>query len=90
MEFLEFKKITATEQETESKPKPPLGERLRQIRQEIVSSGEPLLDWEGVEPEKAERRGGYRENFEWDNTQLARKICSKASFKSWVRQIQRH
>ena len=34
---------------------------MRQIREEIVASGEPLLDWEGIEREKAERRGGERE-----------------------------
>jgi hypothetical protein len=64
VEFLELKKTTAAGQEAESKYKPPLGEKLRQIRQEIVASGEPLLDWEGVEREKAERRGGYREDTE--------------------------
>lgn len=64
VEFLAFKKTVATRQEAGSKPKLPLGERLQQIRQEIVVSGEPLLDWEGVEREKAERRGGYREETE--------------------------
>ena len=64
VEFLEFKKTTTARQEAESKSKPPLGERLRRIRGEIVASGEPLLDWEGVEREKAERRGGYREDAE--------------------------
>lgn len=63
VEFLEFKKTTATGQEAESKSKPPLGERLRQICQEIVASSEPL-NWEGVEREKIERRGGYREDSE--------------------------
>lgn len=37
-----------------------LGARLRQRRKEIIASGVPLLDWEGIEREKAERRGGYR------------------------------
>lgn len=40
-------------------PKTSLGKRLQEIRAEIVSSGEMLLDWEGIEREKAERRGGY-------------------------------
>lgn len=36
--------------------------RLRKIRAEIVAFGTPLLNWSGVEQEKAERRGGYQEN----------------------------
>ena len=55
---LELEKVLATKQAAELKPKPPLGERLRQIREEIVAFDEPLLDWQGVEREKAERRGG--------------------------------
>lgn len=58
VEFLGLEKIPVTKQAAKSKPKPPLGERLRQIREEIVVSGERLLDWEGVEREKAKRRGG--------------------------------
>jgi hypothetical protein len=34
-----------------------LGERLAQIREKIVASGEPLLSWEEIEREFAERRG---------------------------------
>jgi hypothetical protein len=34
-----------------------LGERLAQIREKIVASGEPLLSWEEIEREVAERRG---------------------------------
>jgi hypothetical protein len=41
-------------------PKTLLGTRLKEIRAEIVASGEPLLDWEGIEGEKNERRGGYQ------------------------------
>ena len=41
-------------------PKTTLGRRLKEIRAEIVASGEMLLDWEGIEREKAERRGGYQ------------------------------
>jgi hypothetical protein len=40
-------------------PQTPLGQRLWQIRQEIVESGEPLLSWDDIEREVAERRGGY-------------------------------
>lgn len=64
VEFLECKKTTAIQPEAELKSKPPLGERLQKIRKEIVASGVPLLDWEGVEREKAERRGGYQEDAE--------------------------
>ena len=64
VEFLEFKKTAAIEHESEPKSKPPLGDRLWQIRKEIVASGEPLLDWGGVEREKADRRGGYQEDAE--------------------------
>lgn len=39
-------------------PQTPLGRRLWQIRQGIVASGEPLLDWDDLEQEVAERRGG--------------------------------
>jgi hypothetical protein len=36
-----------------------LGERLLQIREQIVASGEPLLSWEEIEREVAERRGEH-------------------------------
>lgn len=62
VEFLELKKATITRQAAKLKSKSTLGERLQQIREDIVASGESLLDWEGVEREKAERRGGYQED----------------------------
>ena len=34
-----------------------LGEQLLRIREQIVASGEPLLSWEEIEREVAERRG---------------------------------
>lgn len=34
-----------------------LGRQLRAIRQRIVEAGDPLLDWQGVADEVAERRG---------------------------------
>ena len=39
-----------------------LGEQLLRIREKIVASGEPLLSWEDIEHEVAERRGevGHR------------------------------
>lgn len=39
-------------------PKTELGKQLQAVRARIVAFGEPLLDWEGIEREKAERRGG--------------------------------
>lgn len=42
----------------EGAPRTPLGEKLLEIRRRIVASGQPLLDWDGVEREVAERRGG--------------------------------
>jgi hypothetical protein len=35
----------------------PLGEQLLRIRERILASGEPLLSWEEIEREVAERRG---------------------------------
>jgi len=35
----------------------PLGRQLREIRQRIVASGAPLLDWNELDREMAERRG---------------------------------
>jgi len=39
-------------------PRTELGRRLMALRQEIVRSGAPLLDWDDIEREVAERRGG--------------------------------
>jgi hypothetical protein len=36
-----------------------LGEQLLNIRRKIVASGEPLLSWEDLAREIAERRGEY-------------------------------
>ena len=38
-------------------PRTPLGARLLEIRRRVVSSGAPLLDWDALEREIAERRG---------------------------------
>jgi hypothetical protein len=62
IEVLKFKTPSSTQREAESKTKLPLGDRLQKIREEIVASGVSLLDWEGVEREKATRRGGYQED----------------------------
>ena len=42
------------------KPQTELGKRLQELRAAIVASGEELLNMEGIEREKAERRGGYQ------------------------------
>ncbi len=62
VEFLELKETSATKQKAEPKSKHQLGERLRKLRKEIVASSVPLLDWEGVQREKIERRGEYQED----------------------------
>jgi hypothetical protein len=38
-----------------------LGKQLLRIREQIVASGEPLLSWEEVEREVAERRGEFEQ-----------------------------
>ncbi len=43
-----------------SPSKPPLGERLKEIRSRIVASGKTLLDEDGIEKELASRRGGLQ------------------------------
>lgn len=41
-------------------PATPLGRRLMELHEEIVASGQPLIDsWEELEREIAERRGGH-------------------------------
>jgi len=44
--------------EEEFQPRTPLGRRLWELRKQIVASGKPLLDSDGIEREVAERRGG--------------------------------
>jgi len=43
--------------ESQFKCRTPLGQRLWEIRSRLVASGEPLLGWEEIEQEVAERRG---------------------------------
>ncbi len=38
-------------------PRTELGRRLWKIRERILASGQPLLDWEGLETELRARRG---------------------------------
>ncbi|MGH7488631.1 MAG: hypothetical protein ACREMY_23980 [bacterium] len=47
--------------EEEFKPRTPLGRRLWELRKRIIASGQPLLDWDDLEREIAERRGGVSE-----------------------------
>ncbi len=44
----------------EWQPQTALGRRLWEIRRRIVATGEPLLSWEDLEHELAERRGGTK------------------------------
>ena len=46
LKFVEFIQLKTTSK------KPPLGERLREIRSRIVASGKPLLNAEEIEQEK--------------------------------------
>jgi hypothetical protein len=43
-------------------PRTELGERLLALRNKIIAGGEPLLDWEAVEKEVADRRGGHSDD----------------------------
>lgn len=43
---------------TEQTKSSPLGKKLRELRAQIVASGEPLLSREELDLELAERRGG--------------------------------
>jgi len=43
-------------------PRTALGKKLLAIRNKIIAKGEPLLDWEAIEKEVAERRGGYNDD----------------------------
>ena len=54
-----------TERYWQSKVRPPrtaLGRRLLELRAKIIAAGIPLLDWDGVEREVQERRGGLGED----------------------------
>lgn len=54
LDFIDFLHLKS------STNKPPLGERLREIRSRIVASGKTLLDEDGIEKELASRRGGLQ------------------------------
>ncbi len=55
LDFVEFLRLKTSVNKT------PLGERLRQIRSQIVASGESLLSRDEIEKEIASRRGGFQE-----------------------------
>lgn len=50
-------KTAVIQTEAPFKCRTPLGQRLWEIRSRLVASGEPLLGWEELEQEVAERRG---------------------------------
>jgi hypothetical protein len=61
LEFLEFSRKAKVQQLSQKEiVVSTLGNRLREIRAEIIASGEPLLTPEQADLEKAERRGGYQ------------------------------
>jgi hypothetical protein len=43
-------------------PRTALGQKLIAIRNKIMAEGEPLLDWQEIEKEVADRRGGYHDD----------------------------
>jgi hypothetical protein len=53
LNFLKDLRRASAEQPTST-----LGQRLQAIRQRIVASGVPLLTWDDLETEVADRRGG--------------------------------
>jgi hypothetical protein len=67
LDFVNFLSSRATDRE-DILPQPetiPLGQKLREIRAKIISSGVSLLQtWEEVEQEIAERRGGIEDRNE--------------------------
>lgn len=63
VDFLEYSRRAKIQQLSPNEEAvSPLGNRLREIRAEIIASGEPLLTPEQADDEKAERRGGYQGN----------------------------
>ncbi|NJK28299.1 MAG: hypothetical protein HC925_07200 [Coleofasciculaceae cyanobacterium SM2_3_26] len=59
MDLLDTHAIRATDPAFQP-ARTPLGQKLRDIRAQIIASGAPLLTAEEVEREVAERRGGYQ------------------------------
>lgn len=63
LDFVQFLQVkTVKPQPATRANKSQLGQRLRQIRAEIVASGEHLLTRDELEKEMASRRGGLQED----------------------------
>ncbi len=69
MNFIEFIELRTLQSHSalenqltpdETKLKSNLGQRLREIRQEVVASGVHLLNTQEIEQERKERQGGYQ------------------------------
>lgn len=54
----ELVELLETLSPAEGPPQTALGQQLRAARARLIASGEPLLDWDELEQEIAERRGG--------------------------------
>lgn len=59
VEFLHSTAAPASKNQVNSQSRSDFVKKLRQIRQEIIDSGIPLLTDEEIDIEIAERRGGY-------------------------------
>jgi hypothetical protein len=55
---LELKDRSGLDSASDLAPRTGLGRRLLKIREQIVESGQLLLDWDELEREMLERRGG--------------------------------
>jgi hypothetical protein len=55
---IEKERIEETVEPCSSPSRTSLGKRLLEIRAKILASGAHLLDWDEIEQEVAERRGG--------------------------------
>ena len=61
LDLPERAEVRVTIETAEAASRTPLGRQLRELRVRIQESGDPALDWEGIEEEVAARRGGWRE-----------------------------
>lgn len=60
VELPEKTRVHVVIESEEGTPRTALGGRLRELRSEILASGEPALNWDQIADEVAARRGGYR------------------------------
>ena len=56
--YMETKTETPTTPTTEKVARTPFGKKLLEIRQQILASGRPLLDWDDLDREMAAQRRG--------------------------------